>query len=190
MEDPRLENSARRAVQGDRLAAEEVLRILRPALVRTARLIVGAGSGAAEEAAQEALLDVARGLPAVRDATRVRSWAIRITVRRALRTARRERIRALVWSPQLATPLAPDASRMTSRLKEAFDALPPKTRAVAVLRLYVGLSEQETAQMLGCSLGTAKSQLYEARRRLARTLQAEGMAPSTLHDGVPRGVEG
>jgi RNA polymerase sigma factor (sigma-70 family) len=55
-------------------------------------------------------------------------------------------------------------------LKEAFDELPPKLRATAVLRLYVGLTEAETAVALECSRGTVKSQLDEARRRLSRQL--------------------
>jgi RNA polymerase sigma factor (sigma-70 family) len=52
-------------------------------------------------------------------------------------------------------------------LKRAFDTLPPKMRAVAVLRLFSGLSESDTAAALGCSVGAVKSQLHLARRRLA-----------------------
>ncbi len=55
-------------------------------------------------------------------------------------------------------------------LKGAFDALPPRQRATAVLRLYVGLTEQETADALGCSVGTVKHQLHDARRALAAHL--------------------
>jgi RNA polymerase sigma factor (sigma-70 family) len=55
-------------------------------------------------------------------------------------------------------------------LKEAFDALPPKLRATAVLRLYVGLSESEAAEALGCPVGTVKRRLHDARLRLARDL--------------------
>ena len=60
-------------------------------------------------------------------------------------------------------------------LKAAFDALAPKQRAVAVLRLHVGLDEAETAAAVGCSVGTVKSQLHDARRSLQRSL-------STRHD--------
>ncbi len=55
-------------------------------------------------------------------------------------------------------------------LKDAFDALPPRQRATAVLRLYVGLTEQETADALGCSVGTVKHQLHDARQALAAHL--------------------
>jgi DNA-directed RNA polymerase specialized sigma24 family protein len=46
-------------------------------------------------------------------------------------------------------------------------------RAVAVLRLYVGLSERETSKVLGCSVGTVKSQLHDARERLTRFLKED-----------------
>ncbi len=63
-------------------------------------------------------------------------------------------------------------------LKQAFDRLPPSLRATAALRLQAGLSEAETAQVLGCSVGTVKSNLHDARRRLAYSLTAAGYAPT------------
>jgi RNA polymerase sigma factor (sigma-70 family) len=59
---------------------------------------------------------------------------------------------------------------MLGAIIDAFARLPPRMRAVAVLRLYAGLSEQETADAVGCAPGTVKSQLFEARRRLAADL--------------------
>jgi RNA polymerase sigma factor (sigma-70 family) len=61
-------------------------------------------------------------------------------------------------------------------LKEAFDQLPPRQRATAVLRLYVGLDEQETADALGCSVGTVKHQLHDARHKLALYLTGSDSA--------------
>jgi RNA polymerase sigma factor (sigma-70 family) len=51
--------------------------------------------------------------------------------------------------------------------------LPPGQRTVLVLRYFDGLSEAETAEMLGCSLGTVKSQ---AARGLAKLRDAAGSA--------------
>ena len=45
-------------------------------------------------------------------------------------------------------------------------ALPERQRAVVVLRYYEDLTERETAEVLGCSVGTVKSQAHDAIRKL------------------------
>jgi RNA polymerase sigma factor (sigma-70 family) len=175
---------ARRAREGDGRALDELLVELGPQLVRTVRLVVGAGSPAAEDAAQEALIDVMRGIGKLREPRAVRAWAMRVATARALKIARRERARALLFplvetpEPSLASP--PPDDRL-GELKRAFDRLPPRMRTIAVLRLYNGLSEHETAAALECSVGAVKSQLNEARHRLADILTAGELRPSTTH---------
>lgn len=169
---------AHRAQTGDGDALDELLHVLRPTLVRVTRLIVGAGSAAAEDAAQEALFDVTRGIRQLRAPEHVQTWAIQVAVRRARRVARRERLRAYLPFRRESSALAPELQSERARaIKTAFDALPPGLRAVAVLRLYVGLSEAQTAEALTCSTGTVKSQLHEARRRLSDDLRLQGFAP-------------
>jgi RNA polymerase sigma-70 factor (sigma-E family) len=45
-----------------------------------------------------------------------------------------------------------------AQLLDLLDGLPPRRRAAVVLRLYCDLSVEETAEILGCSVGTVKSQ--------------------------------
>jgi RNA polymerase sigma factor (sigma-70 family) len=45
-----------------------------------------------------------------------------------------------------------------AQLLDLLDLLPPRRRAAVVLRLYLDLSVEETAEILGCSTGTVKSQ--------------------------------
>src|SRR5262245_39228980 len=152
-----------------RVSDEQLLAEMKPLVVRTVRLVVGAGSAVAEDAAQEALLELARSLPRLREAAAAPAFAARIATRVALRVAKRERrfslLRLRVEESE-ERALGPDAAEYLD-LKQAFDRLPPRQRATAVLRLYVGLSEQETADVLGCSVGTVKRQLHDARQALS-----------------------
>jgi RNA polymerase sigma factor (sigma-70 family) len=175
---------ARRAVDGNREALDELLRQLEPMVVRTARLIVGSGSWTAEDAAQEAMLDITQGLPVLREPEAVKSWALRIATTRAIKVARRERLMSLRRTPAVDRALAADAGRgRAEALRDAFARLPPRLRATAVLRIYVGLSEAETAEVMSCSLGTVKSNLHDARKQLTKALAERGFAPATVRAG-------
>ena len=172
---------ASRACAGDAAALNELLAELRPLVVRTARLVVGSGSWAAEDAAQEALLDISRGVSRLRDPTVVRTWALRVAMRRAIKVARRERLLRARNAPRAMRPQEPEPASGDGReaaLKQPFDSLPARLRATAVLRLQAGLSEEETAWALGCSVGTVKSNLHDARKRLTHLLSAAGYAPT------------
>jgi RNA polymerase sigma-70 factor (ECF subfamily) len=175
---------ARRASAGEAAAAHELLRELEPLVVRTVRLVVGSGSWAAEDAAQDALLDIDRGIQSLRDPRAVKAWALKVAAQRALKVSRRERLLSLRRAPSLDPELVAESSEAemgrSAAIKAAFDLLPPRLRVTAVLRLYAGLSEEETAEVLCCSVGTVKSNLYDARRRLARALRERGFEPTTV----------
>lgn len=176
---PDMASLAGRANSGDSAALDELLAELRPQVVQTARLVVGSGSWAAEDAAQEALLEISRGIGKLRDPAAVRTWALRIATRSALKVARRERLlrrRSADGIEELQAP-APAEGRELA-LKQAFDRLPPRLRVTAVLRLQVGLSEAETAAVLGSSVGSVKSNLHDARKRLTEMLTEAGYAPT------------
>ena len=187
LDDLALGSLAARSVAGDRRALEELLRELEPAVVRVARLVVGPGSPAAEDAAQEALLELTRSIGALRDPSSVRAWALRVSSRRALKVARRERLLLRRSAGPLPRELAPlESAGVREELRAAFYALPPRMRAVAVLRLYAGASEREAAAALGCTEGTVKSQLHEARTRLARSLRAAGVGTTAIERSAGR----
>lgn len=155
--------------------AEAALVELQPLVVRTVRLVVGSGSAVAEDAAQEALLELSRALPRLRSGASAGAFAARIAARVALRAVKRERRFALLGLRVRELPASASGANGQPaelvELKEAFDRLPARQRATAVLRLHVGLSEQETAEALGCSVGTVKHQLHDARIALAAYLE-------------------
>jgi RNA polymerase sigma-70 factor (ECF subfamily) len=174
---------ARAARRGDPAAVERFLAAVQPNVVRAVRLVVGSGSEIAEEACQDALLDIVRGVRTIQDPERARAWAMRIAMRRGVRAARGQRLRARFGSggDVLADVRDPRALlERTLLVRDAFAALPVRMRAVAVLRLYVGLSEEETAEALGCAAGTVKSRLHGARARLQRELGTDETSPAPL----------
>jgi RNA polymerase sigma-70 factor (sigma-E family) len=68
--------------------------------------------------------------------------------------------------PDTGTPDATDAAGESHDLWEAMGRLPRRQRAVVVLRYFEDLTEAQTAQVLGCSVGTVKSQASKALARL------------------------
>lgn len=57
-------------------------------------------------------------------------------------------------------------------LRQALAAVAPKQRAALVLRYYLDLSVEETAEILHCSTGTVKSQTARGLESLRRVLHA------------------
>ena len=73
-----------------------------------------------------------------------------------------------------AEPVAPDATDEIARragLLEALLVLPLRQRATVILRYLEGMSERETAAVLGCSEGTVKSQAARALGTLRNFLE-------------------
>ena len=71
-----------------------------------------------------------------------------------------------------AAPQDPDLGER-DRTMAALRQLPPRQRAVVVLRYYEDLSEAEIARVLGCSPGTVKSQASRALRTLSALLSPD-----------------
>ncbi|SEM06175.1 RNA polymerase sigma-70 factor, sigma-E family [Blastococcus sp. DSM 46786] len=76
-----------------------------------------------------------------------------------------------------AAPDATDAFAERERMAQALGTLPPRMRAVLVLRYTEDLSEAATADLLGCSVHTVRSQTV---RGLARLRTVLGATPATV----------
>jgi RNA polymerase sigma-70 factor (sigma-E family) len=72
--------------------------------------------------------------------------------------------RATADPPEVAA--APVSSEERTDVWRALQRLPRRQRAVVVLRFYEDLTEAETARILGCSIGTVKSQTSKAFAKL------------------------
>ena len=131
----------------------------------------------AEDIAQEAFVRAYRSFHQLRDRDRFRAWLVRMTWRAAidrLRSNRRREARELVQvesTPQASTEETIDARRRSAALWRAIDALPEKLRIVTVLASIEGHDLGEVAALLRLPVGTVKSRLFLARRKLKEQLQ-------------------
>jgi RNA polymerase sigma factor (sigma-70 family) len=146
------------AQRGDALALDRLLDELAPYVRRLCGRIAPA---AADDATQEALLEIFRGLPSLRAPEAIMTWVRSVTVRTAIRLARQHDLEVAAEG----TLTARYASSLEGLvdIDDALARLPVSQRVVLVLRSREGLSEQEIAATLGIPAGTVKSRLHRAR---------------------------
>src|SRR4051812_49127380 len=142
------------------------------ALYRTAYLLTG-NHADAEDLAQTALVKAYLSWSKVAAAASPDAYVRRILTnaflssRRPLRVAR-ERLVERAPDIEIASPADDDRLVLWPHVV----ALPPKQRAVIVLRYYEDLSEQQIADTLGCSAGTVKSTASDALKSLRSRIAA------------------
>lgn len=145
-----------------------------PRLQRVARLLMG-DADLADEAVAEA---IARTLPRWRagQVADLPAYLRRVVVnlvhrrwRRMALSRQRDHV-ALDWL--LPAPDQPALSADRDHTLRAVAALPPRRRAVVVLRFYDDLTEERIAEVLGVTVGTVKSTLSRALEQLRADLAA------------------
>jgi RNA polymerase sigma-70 factor (ECF subfamily) len=157
----------RAAQRGDVLAMSALMDRLAPWI---ARICGGIALENADDAAQEALVQVFRDLKSLREPAALRGWARRIAVRESVRHAQRAREeRARAAGEAAAEPAAaPRDPALAPDVRAVLAQLAPEQRAILVLRDLEGLSEDEAAAELGVAKGTVKSRLFRAREAFAK----------------------
>lgn len=116
------------------------------------------------------------------------TWLYRIAVNTALSHLKRHRLRRFfslenindeassteiveALSVRTRTEKGAIINELQERLNEALQKLSPKHRTVVVLFEIEGLSHQEIAEIMGCSVGTVRSRLHYAKQQLQAFLQ-------------------
>lgn len=137
------------------------------ALLRTATLLTGERA-AAEDLLQTALARTYLAWGRIRRRDAVDAYCRRVMVTTYAGWWRR-RWRGEVPTGRLPEVAAPDRIGTVAEglaLRAALDRLPRRMRAVVVLRYWEDLPEAEVADLLGCSVGTVKSQASRALAKL------------------------
>ena len=168
---------ARRARDGDRMALEDLLGEVRPRVLNICRGVLPY-SGDAEDACQEALLNVATKIDSWGGRGRFTTWLHVVAVNSARSTYRRLKNLATPVDVELHGNERPDP-RTTSviagtrlDLLEAMETIErdhPQFVEPLLLRDVYGLPYDEIATLVGAPLGTVKAQIHHGRK-LARPL--------------------
>jgi RNA polymerase sigma-70 factor (ECF subfamily) len=139
-------------------------------------------AAAAEDILQETFIKVFTHLGDIDRAETFPAWVYRVGVNASL-SYLRSRKRELQTTVPLddvegrreAASLDPDMSHLRRPIEEAVNSLSEKLRGVFILHDIQGFKHEEIARTLGCSVGTSKSQLFKARRKIRQYLKTKSI---------------
>lgn len=157
------------------------------ALMRTAYLLQG-DRASAEDLLQSALAKAYRHWSRLRRDGDPVAYVRAIMVNERRSWWRRTACREVLGGEVPERPAPDEATGIAERdaVWRAVLALPPRTRAVLVLRYWEDLSEAQTADVLGCSVGTVKSQASRGLRRLQKAITPDGASIAADRTGTDR----
>ena len=176
MDEPSDEELMQRVARGDGPAFRLLARRVTPSAIALARRLLR-NTADAEEIVQEAMLRVWTNAPRWRPDARVRTWLYRIVVNLCLNRKRRAPFAPLADAGEPADT-APDAAEQMERnerdrsIANAIARLPERQRAAIVLTYKEGLSNAETAAVLGTTRSAVETLLVRAKQSLRQALAA------------------
>ena len=182
---PSMIETIRLAQRGDAAAFEFIYR-LHCRRVYALCLRIARDPNEAEDLTQEAFLQLFRKIDTFRGESAFSSWLYRLTANLALMRFRKKKLNSTSLD-QLTTSDEENSTphdefgvndlRLTglfdrANLQKAIHQLPEGCKALFILHDVKGYEHNEIAKMLGCSIGTSKSQLHRARKRLRKILES------------------
>jgi|SRR5262249_19660703 len=167
------------AAQGDITAFEEIYRSHHRRVFNQC-LRMTRNVSEAEDLTQDVFLQLYRKLKTFRGDSAFTTWLHRLTMNVVLMHFRKTAVR-----PDQRTNLLPEQLELTNRgagsessvilnriyLDEALRQLSPGYRAVLILHDVEGYEHNQISELLGCAVGTSKSQLHKARKKLRQLLK-------------------
>jgi RNA polymerase sigma-70 factor (sigma-E family) len=107
------------------------------------------------------------------------AYARKVLVNRRRSLLRRARVESRFLARTRMDPVPPPGDEQAMVLWQAVQGLPPRQRAVLVLRFHEDLTEAEVARLLGLPLGTVKSLAHRGLARLRERLGSPDLDPTT-----------
>jgi len=165
-----------RAQEGDRDAFEQIVNVSFDRSHGVAMRLLR-DSGLAEDAVQQAMVNIWRDLPRLRDPSRYDAWSYKLLVRACYAEYRH----APRWMPAIeeGSPSEPrngggyGAVIDRDQLERGFRRLSMDHRAVIVLHHYLDLPLEEVSRVLDIPAGTVKSRLHRALAAMRAALEAD-----------------
>ncbi len=141
----------------------------------------------AEDLTQDVFIQLHRKIGSFRGDSAFTTWLHRLTVNQVLMHFRKRNVKFEKTTEEGETPVQVVSGTQNPRkmpvvdkiaIENAIEKLPNGYRNVFVLHDVEGYEHEEVARILGCSVGTSKSQLHKARLKLRKLLQKK--APPRL----------
>jgi RNA polymerase sigma factor (sigma-70 family) len=155
-----------------------------PMVLNACRRLLG-DAHAAEDAFQATFLVLARRAGVLRRPEALAGWLYGVAHRVAREARRRDARphRGLAEVPDVLDPRPDPLAELTARdllrvVEEEVQCLPPVQRLPVVLCCFEGLSQEEAARRLGCTVGAVKGRLERGRSRLNARLVRRGLGLS------------
>lgn len=175
-----------RSAKGDMVAFEEVYR-RHHRRVYSICLRMLKNTTEAEDLTQDVFIQLHRKIGSFRGDSAFTTWLHRLTVNQVLMHFRKRNVKFEKTTEEGKTPVQVVDGTLNPRkmpvvdkiaLEDAIEQLPNGYRNVFVLHDVEGYEHEEVARILGCSVGTSKSQLHKARLKLRKLLKRK--APPRL----------
>lgn len=167
------------AAKGDMVAFEEIYqRHHRRVYSICLRMLQNAYE--AEDLTQDVFIQLYRKIGSFRGDSAFTTWLHRMTVNQVLMHFRKRNVKYEKTTEEGETPdqvvtgtSDPERMRIVDKiaLESAIEQLPDGYKNVFLLHDVEGFEHEEVARILGCSVGTSKSQLHKARLKLRKLLQ-------------------
>ena len=134
----------------------------------------------AEDLTQDVFIQLYRKIGSFRGDSAFTTWLHRMTVNQVLMHFRKRTVKFEKTTEEGETPVQivsgsanPERMRIVDKiaLDNAIEQLPTGYKNVFVLHDVEGFEHEEVARILGCSVGTSKSQLHKARLKLQNLLR-------------------
>jgi RNA polymerase sigma-70 factor (sigma-E family) len=155
----------------DVTAFSEFVEARSSSLFRSAYLMVG-DHQLAQDLVQEALVKTLIAWPRLRDRAHVEAYTRRVVVTTSISWRRRRSFheRPISTLPERVDPDPVEAVVTQDAVVAALLTVPLRRRIAIVLRYYQDLTEAQTADLMGCSVGAVKSQVAAGLKRLREAL--------------------